>query len=163
AVGADRVFRVRVEAASAVPLVPCAVHAYPLGGPGQAVVDEDVGYPIRVSAHEVRGVRPEDAEAAVRADRGPVATAVRLVPGAVHAHALGGLSQAVADEHVPTPVAVAGHEVGGERDKGDEAAVGADRRARALAVGLAPGAVHAHPLGGAGQAAVAVHVIRPAC
>src|SRR5207248_2766048 len=47
------------------------------------------------------------------------------------------------DEHVENPVGVPGHEVGGGRDEGHEAPVGADGDDAAPAVPLGSGVVHA--------------------
>src|SRR5947207_1256519 len=118
-------------------------------------MNEHVPSPVGVPRYEVGGTRDERHEAAVGAERGPVAFAVPLVPGAVHADALGGAGLPVVDEHVVVPVGVPGHEIGGERGEGDEAAVGAEHRpgeatgVATLTVPLVPGAVHAHALGGA--------------
>src|SRR5439155_18192440 len=115
-----------------------------------------------VRGYEVGGPRSEGDEAAVGADRGSEAPEVSLVAGAVHAHAFGSTGLPVVDEHVLlTPVGVPGHEVGGQRVEGDEAAVGADRGPGAIAVPLVPGAVHAHALGGAGLPVVDEYARRP--
>src|SRR5437867_474358 len=111
------------------------------------IVDEHVVRPVGVPGHEVGSYRLEGDEPAVGADRRIRAmAAVRLVREAVDAHPLGGAGNAVVDEHVRGgvveaihvlgPVGVPGHEVGGGRGEGHEAAVGAD--------------CHAHALGGAG-------------
>src|SRR5439155_630361 len=56
-------------------------------------------------------------------------------------------------------VSVAGHEVGGPRLEGHEAAVGAERRGVARAVPLGSVAGHAHALGGAGLPVIDEHVV----
>src|SRR5439155_519679 len=115
-----------------------------------------------VRGYEVGGPRSEGDEAAVGADRGSEAPEVSLVAGAVHAHAFGSTGLPVVDEHVLlTPVGVPGHEVGGRRVEGDEAAVGADRGTAAMAVPFDPGDANTHPLGGAGLPVVDEHVPRP--
>src|SRR5947207_8692879 len=124
---------------AAVRLVREAVDVHPLGGAGHAVVDEHVRGrvvdtvhvlgPVGVSGHEVGGGRAEGHEAAVGAERGPAATPVPLVAGAVDAYPLSRAGLAVVDEHVPLTVGVSGHEVGGGRDEGYEAAVGAECQA----------------------------------
>src|SRR5207247_3255808 len=122
--------------------------------------------PIGVAGHEIGGERGEGDEATVGAERGSevvtgVATlSVPLVAGAIDAHPLGGAGQPVVDEDVSDPVGVPGYQVGGEGEERHEAPVGADRRERTNgpqtgAAGqrddlLVAGAVHAHPLGGAG-------------
>src|SRR5439155_637359 len=109
------------------------------------------------SGPEVTGERHECDETAVGADRDPApdpgalaAAVVRLGPVAGHADPLGGASLPVVHEHVGGHVGVPGHQVGGVRAEGHEAAVGAERGTAAAVVALVPGAVHAHPLGGAG-------------
>src|SRR5947209_2169944 len=135
------------------------------------IVDEHVVRPVGVPGHEVGSYRLEGDEPAVGADRRIRAmAAVRLVREAVDAHPLGGAGNAVVDEHVRGgvveaihvlgPVGVPGHEVGGGRGEGHEAAVGAERGRAATPVPLIAGAVHAHPLGGAGLSVVDEHVGR---
>src|SRR5262249_30197675 len=67
-------------------------------------------------------------------------------------HALGRSALAVVHERVGELVGVAGDEVAGGADEADEAPVGADRRAGAVAVPLTAGGVDAHALGRAGRA-----------
>src|SRR3954447_22869832 len=70
-----------------------------------------------------------------------------LAPGGGDAHPPGGTQLSVPDEHV-SPAGVPGDEVRGVRDEGDVAAVGGDRRLRAVLVPLAPSRGDADPLGG---------------
>src|SRR5205814_2244193 len=125
------------------------------------VMDELIPLPVGVPGYQIRGERAEGHEAAAGAERGTVAPAVRLVPGAVHAHALGRADLAVMDEHIGLPVGVPGHEVGGGRDEGHEATVGADRGTVAPAVALDPDALHADPLGRTGLPVMDEHVGLP--
>ena len=154
AVGADR-----GKGAFGVPLVPGAVHAHPFGGAGPPVIDEHVRPPVGVPGHEVGGVGSEGDEAAVGADHGTAATPV--VVDDIHAHSFGGAGLTVMHEHVLSPIRVPGHEVGGVRDEGHEAAIGADRRPAARPVPLVPGAVHTDPLGDAGRPVEDKHVDDP--
>src|SRR5262249_6402279 len=121
-------------------------HADALGGPVEAVADEDVAPVVGVPGDQVGGHRLEGHEPPVGADGRVDAVAVSLRAARGHAYALHGAPEGVADEDVGDPVDVAGDQVRGVRLEGHEPAVGADGGPEAGAVRLRAVAGHAYPL-----------------
>src|SRR5215470_5728728 len=107
----------------------CAIGSdtHPLGGTRQAVVDKDVGRPVRVPGDEVACEAREGDETAIRRDRGTAGAAVALGAVGGEAYAFGRASQVVMDEDVGDAVRIAWHEIGGLALEGDEAPIGRDR------------------------------------
>src|SRR5207245_7697637 len=68
------------ETAAAVALSPVGGNAHPLGRARLPVVDEHVGYPVRVAGDEVGRRAVEGEEAAVGREGGPPADVVALSP-----------------------------------------------------------------------------------
>src|SRR5688572_5559106 len=100
------------------------------------VVEKDVREAVRIAADQIRGVRLEDHDPAVRAERRPQAVAVRLDPASRDAHPLLGTALPVVDEDVGCAVRIPGNEIRGFRVEGDIPPVGAQRWPNARAVSL---------------------------
>ncbi len=158
AVGADR-RRIAARAGGEAGGLGAAARDADTGGAaGAAIVHEHVGDVVGVAGDEIGGVGRECDEAAVGADRRPLAIAIPLDPHGVDAYQPGATCAAVVDEHVAGAVRVAADEVPGGRRERDETPVGADGGKAARAVALTAAASHADPRRPAGHAVMDEHV-----
>lgn len=145
AIGADR-----RGAAEAVRLAAGAVDTCAPGRAGQPVADEHVSRSVGVAGDEVGGVGVERHEAAIAADRHIRVVAAelgRLGFGTVDVHPLGHPEKPIPHKDIVGSIGVAGRQVRGRGEEGNETSVAADRRHIAETVALDFAAVQADPLG----------------
>lgn len=122
--------------AVAVGLTAGSGHADPRGRPVAAVMDKDVLPGVVIAADQIAGIGAEGHESPVIAQRGCKAVVIGLGAAGGDADAGGRGRVQVVDEDVPVSVAVPGHQIAGQRAKGNELAVAGDRRLHAVVIGL---------------------------